>query len=112
MPLKSAKAAEPQSLAEQEQRRRDVSIGNESVPKIITTRQIYFLTAINILVISNITVSECCLINLLPYIFFEKYIDISALEMVGTSTVPVVSVHFRSLLRYLHYASDAAEKRL
>ena len=33
------------------------------------------------MVISNITVSECCLINLLPYILFEKYIDISALEM-------------------------------
>jgi len=44
MPLKSAKAAEPQSLAEQEQRRRDVSIGNESAPKIITnnTTNLFF----------------------------------------------------------------------
>ena len=27
------------------------------------------------------TVFECCLIKLLPYILFEKYIDILALEM-------------------------------
>jgi len=29
----------------------------------------------------TITVSECCLIKLLPYILFEKYTYISALEM-------------------------------
>jgi len=29
----------------------------------------------------TITVSECCLIKLLPYILFEKYIYILALEM-------------------------------
>jgi len=28
-----------------------------------------------------ITVAECCLIKLLPYILFEKYINILALEM-------------------------------
>jgi len=41
-----------------------------------------FLTAISISVISNHnTVSECCLIKLLPYILFEKCIYILALEM-------------------------------
>jgi len=45
------------------------------------------------------TVSEWCLIKLLPYILVEKYIDILALELAsqGTSTVPVVSAHCRSL---------------
>jgi len=38
-------------------------------------------TAISILAVPTITVSECCLIELLPYISFEKYINISALEM-------------------------------
>ena len=38
--------------------------------------------------------------KLLPYILFENYIYILALEMAtqGTSTVPIVSAHFRSLL--------------
>ena len=31
--------------------------------------------------IQTITVSECCLIKLLPHILFEKYINILALEM-------------------------------
>jgi len=40
------------------------------------------------------------LIKLLPYILFEKYNYILALEMAnpGTSTVPVVSAHCRSLV--------------
>jgi len=40
------------------------------------------------------------LTKLFPRILFEKYIYILALEMVihGTSTVPIVSAHFRSLL--------------
>jgi len=48
----------------------------------------------------TITVFQCCLIILLPYILFEKNIYILALEMAspGTSTVPIVSAHFRSLL--------------
>jgi len=53
----------------------------------------------------TITVSECYLIKLLPYILFEKYIYIyiSALEMagIGTSTVLIVSAHFRSLKGYV-----------
>jgi len=55
----------------------------------------------SILVTSNYnTVSECCLIKLLPYILFEKYICILALEMaspgdqhcadcIGTRSFPV-----------------------
>jgi len=31
----------------------------------------------------GLTVSECCLIKLLPYILFEKYINIFALKMVS-----------------------------
>jgi len=44
------------------------------------------------------------LIKLLPYILFEKYVYILALKMATwpdpatTSTVPIVSAHFRSLL--------------
>jgi len=44
---------------------------------------------------------KCCLIKLgLPYIWFEKYSNILALEMAspGTGTVPVVSAHFGCLL--------------
>ena len=46
------------------------------------------------------TVSQCCRMKLLPYILFENYIYILALEMAtqGTSTVPIVSAHFRSLV--------------
>jgi len=46
-----------------------------------------------------VTVSGCLLIELLPYILFEKYIDILALQWPaqGTGTVPIVSAHFRSL---------------
>jgi len=53
----------------------------------------------------TITVSECCLIKLLLYILFQKYIYILALEMVSPgnqhsalSTMPVLSAHFCSLL--------------
>jgi len=41
----------------------------------------FFKTAISILVIQTITVYECCSIKLLLYIFFEKYVNILALEM-------------------------------
>jgi len=44
-------------------------------------------------------VSECCLVKMLPYIIFEKYIYILALEMAspGVSTVPIASAHFRTM---------------
>ena len=47
------------------------------------------------------TVSECCLTKLLPYILFEIYINILALKspVQGTGTMPVVSAHFLSLRR-------------
>jgi len=46
------------------------------------TVSLFSATAISILPISNyITVSECCLIKLLPYVLFEKHIYILALEM-------------------------------
>jgi len=46
------------------------------------------------------TVSKCCLIKLLPYILFEKNIFIFwHWKRQATSTVPVVSAHFRSLYR-------------
>jgi len=50
--------------------------------------------------VQTTTVSECCLIKLLPY-GFEKYIylyfSIGNGQPQGTSTVPVASAHFRSI---------------
>ena len=46
------------------------------------------------------TVSEYRLTKSLPYILFEKYVCILSLETCpapGTSTVPIVSAHLRSL---------------
>jgi len=47
------------------------------------------------------TVSECCLIKLLPYILFQKNVIFIVYHRKwpaqGTSTVPIVSAHFRSL---------------
>ena len=63
--------------------RGNLAVGNESVPKIIVndTPNLFFKTAISILVISNHTsFPECCLMKLLPYILFEKYIYILVLE--------------------------------
>ena len=40
-----------------------------------------FKTAVSIVVISNYNSFKCCLIKLLPYILFEKYIHILAKEM-------------------------------
>ena len=39
--------------------------------------------------------------KLLPYFLFEKYITILALEMPaqGTSTMPIISAEFRSLMQ-------------
>ena len=56
--------------------------GNESVPKIVIDNKtnLFSNTPIRILLISD-TVSECWMIKSLPYILFEKYIYILALEM-------------------------------
>ena len=57
--------------------------GNESVPKIITNNAIFFFLKPQSAFwkFQTITVSECCLIKLLPYILLEKYINTSALEL-------------------------------
>jgi len=63
------------------------SVGNESVPKIITNNTMYaylfFKTTISILVISDHNSFRVLLIliKLLPNILFQKYIYILALEM-------------------------------
>jgi len=51
---------------------------NESLPTTITndTINLFFKTAIGILAISNDNSFACCLIKLLLYILFEKYIYI------------------------------------
>ena len=57
-------------------------IGNKSVTKIIITDTVnLFLMQSPFCQFQTITVSECCLIKLLPYILAEKYIYILALEM-------------------------------
>ena len=42
------------------------------------------------------TGSGCCLIKLLPFILFEKYIYILALEMASPREPAIVSAHFRA----------------
>jgi len=55
------------------------------VLKIITNDTIFFLKLQSALwQFQTITFSECCLIKLLPYILFEKYIHILALEMASS----------------------------
>jgi len=56
------------------------AIVNESVPKIIKKMSLFFKTAISILVISNHNSYGVLFDKLLPYILFEKYIYILALE--------------------------------
>ena len=58
-------------------------IGNESVLKIIINDTIIFFLnrQSTFWYLQTITVSECRLIKLLPHIFFEKNISISALEI-------------------------------
>jgi len=53
-------------------------IVNESVPKITIngTINLFFKLQSAFWQFQNMTVSECCLIKLLPYILFEKYIFI------------------------------------
>ena len=54
----------------------------KSVPKFIINNTINsFLNCQRFDNLKTITVSECCLIKLLPCILFEKYITILALEM-------------------------------
>ena len=50
---------------------------------------------------------------MLPYILFEEYTNIFALEMAspGTSTVPIVSAHFRSLCAGVAATSDVVSGR-
>jgi len=60
------------------------TIGHESVPKIITqdTINLLFKLQSTFRQFQTVTVSECCLMNLLPYSLFEKkYTYISAPEM-------------------------------
>ena len=79
-------------------------IGNERVPKItiIDTIKLFFKLHSAFWLFQTITVFECCLIKLLPYILFEKYIYILALEMaspgnrhcascIGTLSFPIAS---------------------
>jgi len=57
---------------------------------------------------NNITVSECCLIKLLPCVLFEKYIYILALEMRnGQPSEPALcQLHRHTFVSYF------AQKRL
>ena len=80
-------------------------IGNESVRDIIINYEIKlpFKLQSAFWQLATITVSECCLIKLLPYVLFEKYIYILALEMassgnrhcascIGALSFPIASV--------------------
>ena len=60
----------------------DTSIVNESVREIIiiSTINLFLLLRSAFWQFRTITVSESCLIKLLPYILFEKYIHNLALE--------------------------------
>jgi len=63
--------------------RRKLSVGNESVPKIIINDSRFFFLKLQsaFRLFKTITVSECYLIKLLRHLLFEKYINILALEM-------------------------------
>ena len=58
-------------------------IGNESVPKIILNDTINYFFKLQSACwqFQTITVSECCLMKLLPYILFLKYVYTFALEI-------------------------------
>jgi len=59
-----------------------MSLRERNVPEIIINDTIFFKTGISISVISNHnSFRECCLIKLLPYVLFEKCINILALEV-------------------------------
>ena len=77
------------------------TIGNERLLKITSnsTINLSFLTAISILVISNHGSSECCLIKLRPSILFGKLFISQHWKWPPqrTSTVPIISAHFRFL---------------
>ena len=85
-------------------------IGNKSVPKtrpIIIDTKLYFLKLQSAFCrFQTITVSECCLIELLPCIVFEKNAFVLQRwkwPAEGTGTVPIVSAHFRSLYNRVLY---------
>ena len=73
-------------------------IGNESVPKIIINVTVKFFLKLQAAfwLFQAVTVSECCLIKLLPYILFEKHINILAFKMascaiyIDTHSLPIV----------------------
>jgi len=77
--------------------------GNKSVPKIIIndTQFIYFLK------LQSAFVSKCCLIKLLPYILFEKYIYILALEMASPGNQQCTSCISTLSFPIPHLHSDA-----
>ena len=60
-----------------------LSAGNENVPEIIINDSVNFFLKLQSAFwwFQTITVSECCLIKLLPYILVEKYINFFALEV-------------------------------
>jgi len=80
-------------------------IGNESVPKIVINDAINFIffklqSVISILPTLNHNSFRVLFDKIASvYFIFEKYTYILALEMPaqGTSTVPILSAHFRSL---------------
>jgi len=78
-------------------------IRNESVPKILTNDTINLFLKLQSACcqFQTITVSECCLIKLLPYILYEKYIYILALELASPGNrhcAIVVSAHLQNMI--------------
>ena len=73
------------------------------------TKEFFFsYTAVSILVVSNHNSFRVLFGKIASLYFFEKYINILALEILAqeTGTVPVVSAHFRSPLIDTTAASD------
>ena len=71
--------------------------GNECLPKIIIndTTSVFSNCNQHFVNLQTVTVSECCLIKLLPYILFEKYIYILALEIAGPCREPTLCQLYR-----------------
>ena len=87
--------------------------GNESVPKIVIDNKtnLFSNTAIRILLISD-TVSECWMIKLLPYILFEKYSYILALEMTSTGNQHLSQLYRHTLVLYSDRLSQLKSLRI
>jgi len=80
-------------------------IGNESVPTIIINDTIFLKTAVSILLILNYNSFLVLFDNiLLPYILFEKYIHILALEMASPG-----NRHCASCIGTLSFATVCAK---